>query len=139
VNFGRLGFLAAFDAHNLLQHAAIIFGPDPPITEHMMLAAAVYDAEGEARHSGLAINDCVITAGSPFRMIELRVSIDDAEGPSLSGDGDRLHPGRLHGLQRLRRRPHRGPQPRGDGGHAAGRAQPGVPAVRRVPRVHASH
>ena len=87
VNFGRLGFLAAFDAHNLLQHAAIIFGPDPPITEHMMLAAAVYDAEGEARHSGLAINDCVITAGSPFRMIELRVSIDDAEGPTVSGDG----------------------------------------------------
>jgi NAD+ kinase len=87
VNFGRLGFLAAFDAHNLLQHAAIIFGPDPPITEHMMLAAAVYDSEGEARHSGLAINDCVVTAGSPFRMIELRVSIDDAEGPTVSGDG----------------------------------------------------
>ncbi|MHC4143124.1 MAG: NAD(+)/NADH kinase [Planctomycetota bacterium] len=87
VNFGRLGFLAAFDAHNLLQHAAIIFGPDPPITEHMMLAAAVYDAEGEARHSGLAINDCVVTAGTPFRMIELRVSIDDAEGPTVSGDG----------------------------------------------------
>jgi len=87
VNFGRLGFLARFDAHNLLQHAAIIFGPDPPITEHMMLAAAVYDADGEARHSGLAINDCVVTAGSPFRMIELRVSIDDAEGPTVSGDG----------------------------------------------------
>ncbi|MHC4216979.1 MAG: NAD(+)/NADH kinase [Planctomycetota bacterium] len=87
VNFGRLGFLAAFDAHNLLQHAAIIFGPDPPITEHMMLAAAVHDADGEARHSGLAINDCVVTAGNPFRMIELRVSIDDAEGPSVSGDG----------------------------------------------------
>ena len=87
VNFGRLGFLAAFDAENLLQHAAIIFGPDPPITEHMMLAAAVYDADGEARHSGLAINDCVVTAGSPFRMIELRVSIDDAMGPTVSGDG----------------------------------------------------
>jgi NAD+ kinase len=87
VNFGRLGFLAAFDAHNLLQHAAIIFGPDPPITEHMMLAAAVHDADGKTRHSGLAINDCVVTAGNPFRMIELRVSIDDAEGPSVSGDG----------------------------------------------------
>jgi NAD+ kinase len=87
VNFGRLGFLAAFDAHNLLQHAEIIFGPDPPITEHMMLAAAVYDDGGKARHSGLAINDCVVTAGSPFRMIELRVSIDDAEGPSVGGDG----------------------------------------------------
>jgi NAD+ kinase len=87
VNFGRLGFLAAFDAENLLQHAAIIFGPDPPITEHMMLAAAVYDADGASRHSGLAINDCVVTAGNPFRMIELRVSIDDAMGPTVGGDG----------------------------------------------------
>jgi NAD+ kinase len=87
VNFGRLGFLAAFDTESLLQHAATIFGPDPPITEHMMLAAAVYDAGGAARHSGLAINDCVVTAGNPFRMIELRVSIDDAEGPTVSGDG----------------------------------------------------
>ena len=87
VNFGRLGFLAAFDAHNLLQHAANNCGPDPPITQHLRLAAGVNDADGEARHSGLAINDCVVTAGAPFRMIELRVSIDDAEGPTVSGDG----------------------------------------------------
>jgi NAD+ kinase len=87
VNFGRLGFLAAFDSHSLLQHAAVVFGPDPPITEHMMLSAAVTDADGGARHSGLAVNDCVITAGSPFRMIELRLTLDGAEGPVVSGDG----------------------------------------------------
>ncbi len=87
VNFGRLGFLAEFDWQTLQQHAAIVFGPDPPIVEHMMLATSVYDAGGSSVHSGVAINDCVITAGEPFRMIELRLSIDGAEGPSLRGDG----------------------------------------------------
>ena len=87
VNFGRLGFLAEFDWQTLQQHAAIVFGPDPPIVEHMMLATSVRDAGGSALHSGVAINDCVITAGAPFRMIELRLSIDGAEGPSLRGDG----------------------------------------------------
>ncbi|MHC4109381.1 MAG: NAD(+)/NADH kinase [Planctomycetota bacterium] len=87
VNFGRLGFLAEFDWHSLQQHAAVVFGPDPPILERMMLTAVVYDPDGSALHSGLAINDCVVTAGSPFRMIELRLSVDGAEGPTLSGDG----------------------------------------------------
>jgi len=87
VNSGRLGFLAEFDQRTLQQHAAIVFGPDPPIIEHMMLAAAIYDGGGAAVYSGLAINDCVITAGRPHRMIELLLSIDGAEGPTLSGDG----------------------------------------------------
>ncbi len=87
VNFGRLGFLAEFDREDLERHGAIIFGPDPPIIEHMMLAASIYDASGGAVHSGLAINDCVVTAGRPFRMIELRLSIDGSEGPTLGGDG----------------------------------------------------
>ncbi|MCH8825166.1 MAG: NAD(+)/NADH kinase [Planctomycetes bacterium] len=87
VNFGRLGFLAEFDWQSLQQHAEVVFGPDPPITEHMILSATVHDADGKEIHSGLAINDCVITAGRPFRMIELGLSIDNSDGPVLRGDG----------------------------------------------------
>jgi NAD+ kinase len=87
INFGRLGFLAEFDRQSLVEHAAVIFGPDPPIAEHMMLAAAVSDPRGKPLHAGIAINDCVVTAGTPFRMIELGLSIDGAAGPNLSGDG----------------------------------------------------
>lgn len=87
VNIGRLGFLAEFDWDGLRQHAAVVFGPDPPVVEYMMLAATVYDADERAVHSGLAINDCVITAGHPFRMIELQVTIDGDEGPKPAGDG----------------------------------------------------
>lgn len=35
----------------------------------------------------LLLNDGVITAGEPFRMIELRVDFGDRPGPTLSGDG----------------------------------------------------
>jgi NAD+ kinase len=87
VNFGRLGFLAEFDRQSLVEHAAVIFGPRPPIAEHMMLAASVSDVRGTVLHEAIAINDCVVTAGTPFRMIELRLSIDGAAGPNLSGDG----------------------------------------------------
>ena len=87
VNFGRLGFLAEFDWKSLQQHAEVVFGADPPIRECMILHVSVADAEGRPCHSGVAINDCVITAGPPFRMVELRLSIDGAQGPSLRGDG----------------------------------------------------
>ncbi len=87
VNFGRLGFLAEFDRKSLVQHGDVIFGPNPPITEHMMLAATIQDGGGGDVPCGLAVNDCVVTAGPPFRMIELRLTIDGAEGPSLGADG----------------------------------------------------
>ncbi len=87
VNFGRLGFLAEFDWQSLQEHAEVVFGPSPPIRELMILAITSHDRAGNAVHEGIAINDCVITAGSPFRMIELQLSIDGAEGPALAGDG----------------------------------------------------
>ena len=87
VNFGRLGFLAEFDWQSLQQHAAVIFGPHPPVVERMTLSAAVGAGEGESLFGGVAVNDCVIAAGRPFRMIELRLSIDGSQGPNLSGDG----------------------------------------------------
>src|SRR5690606_8901839 len=35
----------------------------------------------------VALNDCVVTAGPPYRMIELDVYIDGEPGPTLRGDG----------------------------------------------------
>ncbi|MHC5023481.1 MAG: NAD(+)/NADH kinase [Planctomycetota bacterium] len=87
VNVGHLGFLAEFDAQSLIECAAIIFGPDPPVHQHLVLQAAVRDAGGKTLTEGLAVNDCVISAGRPFRMIELSMSVDHAEGPMLTGDG----------------------------------------------------
>ena len=87
VNIGRLGFLAEFDAQSLLEHADIVFSDHPPVQEHMVLLTAVCDENGAVIRQAMAINDGVITAGEPHRMIELSLSIDGEQGPGLNGDG----------------------------------------------------
>jgi len=87
VNAGRLGFLAEFDAANLEKHAALVFGAKPPLRERMLLAVTVERAGG-GRETGTAINDAVITAGSPHRMIEMSLKVDaDDAGVDMIGDG----------------------------------------------------
>lgn len=87
VNFGRLGFLAEFDLDSLREHARMIFGPSPPVRECMVLRASVCELSGAVKSVRTAINDCIITAGPPYRMIELGMSINGDEGPMLTGDG----------------------------------------------------
>ncbi len=87
VNAGRLGVLAEFDADSLERNAAEVFGPAPLIRRYLALRVSVIDHEGRERFSAVAINDCVVTAGAPFRMIELSLRIDDTVGPSINGDG----------------------------------------------------
>lgn len=87
VNFGRLGILAEFDWPGLQQQASVVFGGRPPVHEHLILAVRVEDELGAVIHRDIAINDCVVTAGRPFRMIELELTINGNDGPSLTGDG----------------------------------------------------
>lgn len=87
VNTGRLGFLAEFDAASLATHAAAIFGPEPSVRQRMVLTVLVLGAGGAVRYEGLAVNDCVITAGPPFRMIELALRFGEETGPEFQEDG----------------------------------------------------
>ena len=86
VNVGRLGFLAAFDPQVFARDAAEILSGVLPIEERLLLDCTLL-REGEAIESGIAVNDCSISAGAPFRMIELSLEIDGSDGPDLSGDG----------------------------------------------------
>lgn len=87
VNAGRLGILADFDAESLARHADMIFGSTPLVREHLVLDIRILGADGTPRFESVAINDCVVTAGPPYRMIELSLMIDDTDGPSINGDG----------------------------------------------------
>lgn len=88
VNFGRLGFLAEFDVDTLAQHASTVFSPARVVRERLVLEARVSDGPGQpSKLAGVAINDCVVSAGMPFRMIELRIGVGDEPGPEFSGDG----------------------------------------------------
>lgn len=89
VNLGRLGFMAEFDLPALEEQAGALFG-DGALTTHelSMLRAEVFGASGgAASFEGLALNEAAITAGYPFRMIELAMRINGESGPEMAGDG----------------------------------------------------
>ncbi len=88
VNLGNLGFLAEFDLQTLRSQAPEILGGKPlDRYDRMLIRAEVQPHQGKPVAAGLALNDCVITAGPPFRLIELGLVIDGHAGPLIRGDG----------------------------------------------------
>jgi NAD+ kinase len=99
VNFGRLGFLADFTPEQFKSRFEEILRGGMVISRRSTLAAAVLPAGAAfrfsdaaevtrgARFAATALNDAVITAGPPFRMIELELSADSESGVRYSGDG----------------------------------------------------
>ncbi|MCK4872006.1 MAG: NAD(+)/NADH kinase [Phycisphaerales bacterium] len=89
VNFGKLGFLAEFDTETLYEHGSDLFNRKTlPTSELMAIEATVHPPlDSHPKFCGTALNDCVITAGRPFRMIDIALRIDGEPGPVLTGDG----------------------------------------------------
>jgi NAD+ kinase len=102
VNFGKLGFLAEFNLDDLQRHWDTIVQGRARTTSRLLIDARVFGSEldghwadaesdGEPKFQGVALNDTVITAGEPFRMIELELAIDPQDGPSnptvITSDG----------------------------------------------------
>ncbi|MCD6378686.1 MAG: NAD(+)/NADH kinase [Planctomycetes bacterium] len=86
VNMGKLGFLAEFTVEQMKRYLDdILEGKISPI-ERMMLRVNLLDDE-KSQFSSLATNDVVITAGEPFRMIELRVDKGADHIATYLGDG----------------------------------------------------
>jgi NAD+ kinase len=98
-NFGRLGFLASFGVEDIPDSVALAIEGRLPVRPRMMIEASVVPAgvdcdlkdvtsvKGCRRWSTCALNDVVVTAGSPFRMIELSVGTDGEPGVRYFGDG----------------------------------------------------
>ena len=98
-NFGRLGFLANFTPEHLLEALDRHLHEGLPIRPRQMLEASVIPSQksctwsrddqivGSRRFVATALNDAVITAGPPFRMIELGLASDSDEGVRYYGDG----------------------------------------------------
>ena len=87
VNSGRLGFLAECDPISLEKQADSIFGPNPLVRQRMVMDVIVKRKDGTVVYHGVAVNDVVVSAGFPFRMIELRLEFSGNVGPDVSGDG----------------------------------------------------
>ena len=83
VNLGKLGFLAEFSINELKDSFHNIASHKLQIEKRMMLNCEIFCiSSGKDKFNSTAINDIYITAGPPFRMIELKISVD---GQPLAG------------------------------------------------------
>lgn len=93
VNLGKVGFMAEFDLASLRLQAESIFGSGPLAMRRLgLLHTEVHSPERDGNNAGLtfsgqALNDCVVTAGPPYRLITLSLTIDGTPGPTVNGDG----------------------------------------------------
>lgn len=85
VNVGKLGYLAEFSVDELKDFFPRLLKKNVPVDRRMMLGCSVFshrESHRSERFSSAAINDIFITAGPPFRMVELKILVD---GQSLAG------------------------------------------------------
>lgn len=99
VNLGRLGFLASFTPAEIDQYLEPFLAGTLPVSRRLVIEASVISAEvdcrlndpadvvAKRRFSAMALNDAVVTAGLPFRMIELELDVDGQHGVRYHGDG----------------------------------------------------
>jgi len=86
INFGKLGFIAEFTLAEFCENFQTLLRDDRYVSERMILDIAVH-RDGEVTFKSIAVNDCIVHAGPPFRMIELTVSIDGHHLTTVAGDG----------------------------------------------------
>ena len=102
VNFGKVGFLAEFFLQDVIDHWDAIAAGKCRISQRIMLDCQVY-AQGAPEWGdsdvpmpqpifhAVAMNDAVITAGPPYRMVELELAIEPettrSSATTIAGDG----------------------------------------------------
>lgn len=86
VNMGKLGFLADFNLDHLQRHLPELLAGKATIAERMMLRVSILTG-GVERFSSPAANDVAVSAGEPFRMIDLSVRRGGERIARYSGDG----------------------------------------------------
>ncbi|MGF1634954.1 MAG: NAD(+)/NADH kinase [Phycisphaerae bacterium] len=99
VNYGRLGFLAAFTPEEMRRHFDAFVAGRLPVSSRRMLRTFVVGKDkacdladmaataAAARVDCNALNDSVITAGPPYHMIELSIGLNADFGVRFNGDG----------------------------------------------------
>lgn len=89
VNFGRLGFLAAINPEELCEACDQLMRGDFTLTEHVMLDVQLHRGGSPHPHfPGVRVlNELVISAGRPFRMIEVDLTVDRELVAKFQADG----------------------------------------------------
>ncbi|MCK5174727.1 MAG: NAD(+)/NADH kinase [Planctomycetes bacterium] len=86
VNVGKLGFLAEFATGEAQQLFDEIVGEETVIEKRMILRCTIINS-GKEIFNSTAINDLVISAGHPFNMTEMKISVKGQPLAGCVGDG----------------------------------------------------
>ncbi|MGE0479073.1 MAG: NAD(+)/NADH kinase [Phycisphaerae bacterium] len=86
VNLGKLGYLAEFTIEQLEREGEFLFKTGLPLVRRAMLDVRHTGADGTSFRT-LAVNDCVVLAGPPYRIVEVRVDVDADLVAHVRGDG----------------------------------------------------
>ena len=101
INFGKLGFLAEFNMEDVEAHWEAIAAGNCRMSERILLEVQVYDTGApewgavesmpEPVFRAVAMNDAVVNAGPPFRMVEIELAIQpqltQTSATTFTGDG----------------------------------------------------
>jgi NAD+ kinase len=87
VNFGKLGFLTQFSVRQVKEHLPALLTDGQLVTQRSLLAVRIEYADSAAPFDSLCVNDCVIHAGPPFRMVCLALTLDGHKLTDVCGDG----------------------------------------------------
>jgi NAD+ kinase len=86
VNLGKLGYLAEFSIDELKEFFGRITKGSVATEKRMMLDCRIFRG-GVEEFCSAAINDIFVNSGPPFRMIELKMSVDGEALASCVSDG----------------------------------------------------
>ncbi len=89
VNLGKLGFLAEFSVNELKEFFDNVVAGKAPIERRMLLGCWVSEnaQSGREKFRSPAVNEVFITAGPPFRMVELTIAVDAHHVATCVSDG----------------------------------------------------
>ncbi|MGC8540019.1 MAG: NAD(+)/NADH kinase [Phycisphaerae bacterium] len=96
INFGKLGYLASFTVDEFRAQLPQLLSGELHISQRLMLdgtiinnaeTAAMGEVERAAGFHCAALNDIVINAGIPFRMVQLTITINGEDTTTFRGDG----------------------------------------------------
>ena len=86
VNCGTIGFMSEIEPEEL-EMVRMVKAGNFTLDDRAMLDITVYDDQGNAKYTAVALNEAVVTKGFFNRVIPLSVIVDGQEVFQFSGDG----------------------------------------------------
>ena len=85
INLGRLGFLADLTPDEAIEYLPNVLRREYRVAEHIMFVCGLTDGGGPREILGL--NEVVVRAGPPFKMLDVELDVDGEVVARFLGDG----------------------------------------------------